>query len=249
MTENNKELINATRAYFETLKMSGVHELVLPAPAIKKNINPVPIQTVSVSEKTASPPLINEPLLDRKQALIELKTTVQSCTKCGELASTRTQTVFGAGHVRAKLVFVGEAPGFDEDRQGLPFVGKAGQLLTKMIEAIGMTRKEVFICNVLKCRPPQNRNPKPEEVINCAPYLWAQLDVIKPKIICALGNFAAQNLLQTTKPISQLRGSVHETRGFRVICTFHPAYLLRNPDDKRKAWEDLKRVRQEVDQN
>ena len=238
MSADPKEkLVDATKSYLEMLKISGVSELML-----------------KTADSSSVPPttLIQQPeeqtifTSDRKQTLLELRDAVQICTKCSELSSTRTQTVFGAGYVKAQLVFVGEAPGFDEDRQGLPFVGKAGQLLTKMIEAIEMKRSEVFICNVLKCRPPQNRNPKPEEVINCEPYLWAQLDVIKPKLICALGNFAAQTLLKTTKSISQLRGIIHESHGYRIICTFHPAYLLRNPDDKKKAWEDLKRVRAEL---
>ena len=237
--EEKRAYTQSVRAYFEMLAESGVSELVLPKisqDVLLPAIGPVPGIEPNQTKNGG----------DRKHALVELRQTVQGCMKCGELCDSRTQTVFGAGHVRAPLVFVGEAPGFEEDRQGLPFVGKAGQLLTKMIEAIGMTRNQVFICNVLKCRPPENRNPKPEEVLNCRPYLWSQLEIIKPKIICALGNFASQALLGTTKSISQLRGSIHEVREFRVICTFHPAYLLRNPDDKRKAWEDLKRVRAEV---
>ena len=242
MKTSNKET-HALKSYLGMLLGSGVNEIILPPvqPAANEKMegSPAAIATQSALEQNAQP--------GRREALLELRKVVQGCTKCGELAGARTQTVFGAGYVKAKLVFVGEAPGFDEDKQGLPFVGKAGQLLTKMIEAIGMKREEVFICNVLKCRPPQNRNPKPEEVINCSPYLWAQLNLIQPKIICALGNFAAQALLQTTKSISHLRGVIHDANGFQIICTFHPAYLLRNPEDKRKAWEDLKRVKQEVD--
>ncbi|MBI4388401.1 MAG: uracil-DNA glycosylase [Candidatus Omnitrophica bacterium] len=223
----------------EALRLSGVSELVLPGRPLASNEAP--------QQKTVEPLAIpTSEITSQKQALLELRQEVQNCLKCEELCRARTQTVFGAGYAKAKLVFVGEAPGFDEDKQGLPFVGKAGQLLTKMIESIGFKRTDVFICNVLKCRPPQNRNPKPEEVVNCSPYLWKQLDIIKPKLICALGNFASQTLLQTTRSISQLRGIVHESRGTRIICTFHPAYLLRNPSDKRKAWEDLKRVREEL---
>ena len=224
-------------SYLEALQASGVDGLVFPS-AAGKTI-PASHRAIATDAKAASD---SSP----KNQLLTLRDEVLNCIKCQELAGTRKSVVFGSGNARAKLVFVGEAPGFDEDAQGLPFVGKAGQLLTKMIEAIGMTRQGVFICNVLKCRPPQNRNPKPEEVINCSPYLWAQLDLIRPQLICALGNFASQTLLQTTKSISQLRGGIHDARGFRVICTFHPAYLLRSPADKTKAWEDLKRVRREL---
>lgn len=179
----------------------------------------------------------------QKDALLDLRETVLRCTKCSELAATRKSVVFGSGHTKAQLVFVGEAPGFEEDAQGLPFVGRAGQLLTKIIESIGLARQNVFICNVLKCRPPGNRNPLSEEIVNCEPYLLKQLEIIRPKIICALGTFAAQALLKTTTPISSLRGKFYEWNGAKLICTFHPAYLLRNPGDKRKVWEDMKMIR------
>ena len=175
-----------------------------------------------------------------------LRKTVLQCTKCSELVRTRHQIVFGSGNEKAELVFVGEAPGFDEDQQGLPFVGKAGQLLTKIIESIGLAREEVFICNVLKCRPPQNRNPVPDEIVNCQPYLLKQLELIKPRVICALGSFAAKTLLNSDRSISYLRGRFYEFRGSRLMCTFHPAYLLRNPEDKRKVWEDMKMIRAEL---
>ena len=234
------EQIRSVENYLKMLKQSGVEHVLMPQESKA---------TEAASEIAATqemvPPQV-ESANDPKQALLDLRETVHNCTKCGELAASRTQTVFGSGHARARLVFVGEAPGFDEDLQGLPFVGKAGQLLTKMIEAIGMSRKEVFICNVLKCRPPQNRNPKPDEVKNCAPYLWTQLETIQPKLICTLGNFAAQTILGTTQTVTQLRGRIHEANGFRVICMFHPAYLLRNPDDKGKAWTDLKEVHREL---
>jgi len=141
-------------------------------------------------------------------------------------------------------MLVGEAPGAEEDRQGLPFVGPAGQLLTKMLAAIGLSRDEVFIANVLKCRPPGNRPPQPQEIENCEPYLALQIELIHPKLICALGTFAAQTLLKTTAPISSLRNRIHDYRGIAVICTFHPSYLLRNPAEKRRSWEDLKKVRE-----
>ena len=172
----------------------------------------------------------------------ELRDTVLKCKLCAELARTRKKVVFGSGNLQAELVFVGEAPGADEDQQGLPFVGRAGQLLTKIIEAMGMTRDQVFICNVLKCRPPHNRPPAPEEVVHCRPYLKRQLEIIKPKVIVALGNHAVKALLQTERGISQLRGSFQEYEGIPVMCTYHPAYLLRSPGEKRKVWEDMKKV-------
>jgi len=172
----------------------------------------------------------------------ELRTTVLQCKLCSELAKTRNKVVFGSGDLHAWVVFVGEAPGADEDAQGLPFVGRAGQLLTKIIEAMGMTRDQVFICNVLKCRPPNNRPPAPGEVVNCRPYLKRQLELIRPKVIIALGNHAAKALLQTEQGISQMRGTFQEYEGIPVMCTYHPAYLLRSPGEKRKVWEDMKKV-------
>jgi uracil-DNA glycosylase family 4 len=168
---------------------------------------------------------------------------VAGCTRCHELASTRTQTVFGVGDPQARLVFLGEAPGADEDKQGEPFVGRAGQLLTKIIEAIGLTRQQVYIANVIKCRPPGNRNPEQDEVATCEPFLFEQIAAIRPKVVVALGKFAAQSLLRSTEPITKLRGRVFEFRGASLIPTFHPAYLLRNPPAKREVWEDMKKVR------
>ena len=151
--------------------------------------------------------------------------------------------MFGAGHPRARLVFVGEGPGVDEDRQGLPFVGRAGQLLTKMIESIQMRRDEVYICNVVKCRPPRNRTPEEDEITTCSPFLVRQLAVVQPEVICCLGLTAAQTLLQVRTPIGRLRGEIYSFQGARLIATYHPAYLLRNPAAKRDVWEDLKRIR------
>jgi uracil-DNA glycosylase len=167
------------------------------------------------------------------------------CQRC-KLAPKRTNIVFGSGNPSAELVFVGEAPGYDEDQQGMPFVGRAGQLLTKIIESINIKREEVYICNVLKCRPPENRNPEPDEVAACNPFLKKQLAVIRPKIVCCLGTFAAQTVLQTAAPISKLRGKFFDMDGIRVIATFHPAYLLRSPDKKREVWEDMKQIRAEL---
>ncbi|QDU90512.1 Uracil DNA glycosylase superfamily protein [Pirellulimonas nuda] len=175
-------------------------------------------------------------------SLSVLQAQVSGCTRCGELARTRTQTVFGVGNPEARLCFLGEAPGADEDRTGEPFVGKAGQLLTKIIEACGMTRDEVYILNVLKCRPPGNRNPLPEESHNCRPFLLGQFDLIRPEFVCCLGAVAAQNLLETTTTIGRLRGQMHDWRGVKVACTYHPAYLLRNPAAKADTWEDMKRL-------
>ena len=165
------------------------------------------------------------------------------CSRCKLHRLGRRQIVFGVGNPDADLMFVGEAPGADEDVKGEPFVGRAGQLLTKIIEAIGLKREDVYIANVIKCRPPQNRNPEPDEVDTCEPFLFRQIDAIKPKVVVALGSFAARALLRTLDPISRLRGRVYEYRGAKLIPTFHPAYLLRNPSSKREVWEDMKLVR------
>src|SRR6478609_4339955 len=165
------------------------------------------------------------------------------CRRCKLHTLGRKQIVFGVGNPNADLMFVGEAPGADEDEQGIPFVGRAGQLLTKIIEAIGLSRDAVYIANVIKCRPPQNRNPEQDEVETCEPFLFQQVDIIKPKVIVALGTFAARALLRTLDPISRLRGRIYDYRGAKLIPTFHPAYLLRNPSSKRDVWEDMKIVR------
>ena len=165
------------------------------------------------------------------------------CSRCKLHKLGRTQVVFGVGNPNANLMFVGEAPGGDEDIQGIPFVGRAGQLLTKIIEAIELKREDVYIANVIKCRPPQNRNPEPDEVDTCEPFLFQQIDIIRPTVIVALGKFAAQALLRTLDPISRLRGRVFEYRGATLVPTFHPAYLLRNPSSKREVWEDMKLVK------
>jgi DNA polymerase len=165
------------------------------------------------------------------------------CTRCKLHTLGRKQVVFGVGNPNADLMFVGEAPGADEDIQGEPFVGRAGQLLTKIIEAIDLKREDVYIANVIKCRPPGNRNPEPDEVEQCEPFLFRQIDTIKPKVIVALGKFAAQCLLQTTDPITRIRGREFTYRDAILIPTYHPAYLLRTPSAKREVWEDMKRVR------
>jgi uracil-DNA glycosylase family 4 len=169
------------------------------------------------------------------------------CTRCKLHTLGRKQVVFGVGNPNAALMFVGEAPGADEDIQGEPFVGRAGQLLTKIIEAIGMRRGDVYIANVIKCRPPGNRNPEPDEVERCEPFLFRQIDVIKPTVIVALGKFAAQSLLRTTEPITRIRGREYTYRNAILMPTYHPAYLLRNPASKREVWEDMKRVKAILD--
>jgi DNA polymerase len=182
--------------------------------------------------------------VNASEALAALKTEIgPACTRCKLHTLGRTQVVFGVGNPQADLMFVGEAPGADEDIQGEPFVGRAGQLLTKIIEAIGLRREDVYIANVIKCRPPQNRNPEFDEVAACEPFLFRQVDIIKPKVIVALGKFGAQTLLKTEEPISRLRGRVFDYRGAKLVPTFHPAYLLRNPASKREVWEDMKLVR------
>ncbi len=174
------------------------------------------------------------------EMLAAIRADIGECTRCKLHALGRHQIVYGVGSPTAGLMFVGEAPGADEDLKGEPFVGRAGQLLTKIIEAIGLTRDEVYIANVIKCRPPQNRNPEPDEVETCEPFLFRQIDAIGPKVIVALGTFAARTLLRTADPISRLRGRVFDYRGAKLIPTFHPAYLLRNPSSKREVWEDMK---------
>ena len=165
------------------------------------------------------------------------------CRRCKLCTLGRSQIVFGVGNPKARLMFVGEAPGEEEDKRGEPFVGRAGQLLTKIIEAIGLTRDQVYIANVIKCRPPGNRNPEGDEVEQCEPFLFRQIDVIQPRVIVPLGKFAAQSLLKTMDPITRLRGRQFDYRGAALIPTFHPAYLLRNPSAKREVWEDMKKVR------
>jgi uracil-DNA glycosylase len=184
---------------------------------------------------------------DAASQLADLRQEIGDCRRC-RLHEARSKLVFGDGSPTARLVFVGEAPGFEEDQQGLPFVGRAGQLLDRMIQAIGMRRPEVYICNVVKCRPPQNRNPDADEVAACAPFLRRQIEAIKPRVLCLLGNYATQTLLQTTQNISQLRGKQLYWRGIPVVATFHPAYLLRNPGHKAATWSDLIRVMEFLNQ-
>jgi uracil-DNA glycosylase len=191
---------------------------------------------------TDTPAVPADSIESRRQELTLLAERVSQCVRCPELAATRTQTVFGVGPVGADICFVGEAPGGDEDRQGEPFVGTAGQMLNRIIGACGLKREEIFICNILRCRPPGNRQPKADECGNCREYLEQTLDIVRPKVICCWGAVAAKNLLQTSAGITKLRGKWYEYRGVPVICTFHPASLLegRSPENKKYVWEDMK---------
>ncbi len=211
-------------AYFRDL---GIRDLYFSPP-----------QANGAASSTAAPALLPGSMAD----IPALKEFLAGCPRC-KLAGTRTQIVFGQGNPNAELMFVGEAPGRDEDEQGLAFVGRAGQLLTKIIEAMGRTREDVYIANVLKCRPPNNRNPEPDEVASCRPFLNEQIRLVSPTVIVTLGSFAAQALLETGEPISRLRGRWQTARGVRVMPTFHPAFLLRSPERKKDVWEDMKMVR------
>jgi len=203
------------------------------------------VESVSISAAPKSAPARKSAGPGKAEALAALEVEFKNCQMC-HLAKTRTQVVFGAGNPEARLMFIGEAPGFDEDKQGLPFVGAAGQLLTKIIEAMKLSREEVYIANCLKCRPPGNRNPEPAEIVSCNPILTRQIEIIQPEIICALGKFAAQTLLRSESPISRLRGKFHDFRGMKLMPTFHPAYLLRNPADKKMVWEDMRLIMREL---
>jgi uracil-DNA glycosylase family 4 len=182
---------------------------------------------------------------DPTDSLEKVAADLQGCMRC-KLCEKRKTIVVGEGNPQAELVFVGEGPGEQEDQQGRPFVGKSGQLLDRMIEAMGLKRSDVFICNVVKCRPPDNRNPEADEIEACGNFLARQLDILRPKVVVALGKFAAQTLLQTETPISRLRGEFRSYRGAKLMPTFHPAYLLRNPDSKKEAWADLQQVAKEM---
>jgi uracil-DNA glycosylase family 4 len=225
-----RKLVKGLRNYLEDEKSSGFEGWPLTP---KKETKSSP----------ASPP---KPKAAHVATLADVREELGDCRRC-KLHAKRTQIVFGTGKPEAKLVFVGEGPGRDEDLQGEPFVGQAGKLLTRIIEAIQLTREEVYIANIIKCRPPENRNPEPDEIAACEPFLIKQLEAIQPKLICALGTFAAQTLLKSTEKISALRGRFHLYRGIPLMPTYHPAFLLRNPNYKRDVWEDVKKVKAEYD--
>ena len=202
-------------------------------------IDTLPLRETVPAEMTPAP---EKPRQTVVAALKEMEETLRNCTRC-KLAKGRNKLVFGEGNPQADLMFVGEGPGRDEDRQGRPFVGRAGQLLTRIIEAMGLTRQDVYIANIVKCRPPNNRNPEPDEVRACLPFLMRQIQLIQPKVICALGGVAFQTLMETKAPISKFRGTLYPWReGIHMIPTFHPAFLLRNPAKKREVWEDVQKI-------
>lgn len=200
-----------------------------------------PAAPASFAPKTASPSLFEAVSRIPGDTLLKIREDLGDCTRC-KLHKTRRNIVFADGNPKAQLVFVGEGPGADEDAQGLPFVGRAGKLLTQMIEAMGLKRQDVYICNVVKCRPPENRLPERDEIAACSPFLFRQLDTIAPKVIVCLGACAAQTLLETNRGISQFRGQWMDFRGSKLMATYHPAYLLRNPSAKSEVWKDLQKV-------
>jgi DNA polymerase len=233
--------ILAQLEYFRDLGIRRVDIDPRDLRAVGRSQAPAPVPGAPGTGPVESDPAGGAPTM----SLPEIRKNLGECQRCN-LSRTRSRIVFGSGNAEARLVFVGEAPGSEEDRQGLPFVGRAGQLLTKIIESIGLDREQVYICNVLKCRPPGNRNPEPEEVETCSPFLRQQLASIRPKIVCCLGTFAAQTVLGMNVPISKLRGNFFDIDGVKYIATFHPAYLLRNPEKKREVWADMKRIRAEL---
>lgn len=222
------------------------HESVNPVERVAKKEEMKPAWKVALPAQPA-PTLFDAPVAARKEreTLEQIREDLGDCTRC-KLCHSRTNIVFGVGSAKAKLVFVGEGPGRDEDAQGIPFVGRAGQLLTQMIEAMGLKRADVYICNVVKCRPPENRTPEKDEVAACSPFMLRQLDAIRPRVIVCLGSVAAQTLLGIQKGISHYRGEWFEFRGAKLMATYHPAYLLRNPNEKGKVWADLQKVMAEL---
>jgi len=228
---------------------SAPQENSLPKPIVK----PLPLKPAALAPAPRVVPVVapSGPTLFesvdkiKDDTLLKIREDIGDCTRC-KLHKGRNKIVFGDGSPKAELVFIGEGPGADEDQQGIPFVGRAGKLLTQMIEAMGLQRKDVYICNVVKCRPPENRAPEPDEVATCSPYLLRQIDVIRPKVIVCLGAVAAKTLLETTRGISQFRGQWLEWRGHKLMATYHPAYLLRNPNAKGEVWKDLQKVMAEL---
>ena len=238
------------RRHLESLRAAGVDYLPAAAPLPMRPAAPVaaeavaapimPAQGLFKAEPEPTAPPAAAPVEDRRTALRMLAEQVAGCTRCKELAATRTQTVFGVGPVGAELCFIGEAPGRDEDAQGEPFVGAAGQLLDRIIAAMGFKRDEVYICNILRCRPPNNRPPAPDEAAHCREWLDRTLELVRPKFLCALGKTAANYLLGANQGISRMRGKFFAYNGVPVMCTFHPSFLLRAPENKREVWEDMK---------
>lgn len=249
MTEPHIEDVASLRrqvlGQVQSLRAAGVEWLPTGAPLAINLPQESSMTPAAIAAPLAAPPgsaaMPTESLDACRQALRLLADEVKACTKCAELCSTRTQTVFADGPPGVELCFIGEAPGADEDAQGLPFVGAAGQLLNRIIAACGFKREDVYICNILKCRPPGNRAPLPNEAANCRGFLERQIELVQPKFICALGGCAATNLLQTTLSLGKLRGKFHYWKGIPVMVTYHPAYLLphRAPEKKKDVWEDM----------
>jgi uracil-DNA glycosylase family 4 len=241
------EVLSAPSATAPTIGHSRAEESSLPKgkSKVEKPVTAAPPAQVIPLVKPSGASLFEEVDKIHDDTLLKIREDIGDCTRC-KLHKGRNKLVFGDGSPTAELVFVGEGPGADEDMQGLPFVGRAGKLLTQMIEAMGLQRKDVYICNVVKCRPPENRTPEPDEVQTCSPYLLRQIDVINPKVIVCLGAVAAKALLQTTRGITQFRGQWLEWRGRKLMATYHPAYLLRNPPAKADVWKDLQKVMAEL---
>ncbi len=242
--ETKPDVAAQVRRHLESLRAAGVDWLpahaslsTAPSEASATDAAPKPLFDVGPEPAVPAAPAYAE---DRRRELTLLAEQVSGCVRCKELAATRTQTVFGVGRIDPDVCFIGEAPGADEDAQGEPFVGKAGQLLTRIIEAMGMKRADVYICNILRCRPPGNRQPLPDEAAHCREWLEKTLALVRPKIICALGASAVKYLTGTGTGITRLRGKFLDYRGTPVLCTFHPSYLLRDPTKKREVWEDMK---------
>lgn len=240
---DRRTLVATIRDYVEQLREEGMEGL--PATASAPQVNaatPAPAAIKSDGAPIPKELFSKYPGLEKPSTLGDLRTFIGDCQRC-KLAPRRTNLVYGVGNPNAQLMFVGEAPGADEDARGEPFVGRAGQLLTDIIErGMGISRADVYICNVIKCRPPDNRNPEPDEVASCEPFLFRQIDIVRPRAIVGLGTFAVQAVLKVKIPISKLRGNWQDFRGIRFMPTFHPAYLLRNPSDKRLVWADIQEV-------
>jgi uracil-DNA glycosylase len=241
MSKESDEVRRQARQHLDNLRMAGIEWVPggSHTPA-KDPVSAAPTSLPLFPEE--SPPQPIPTFEERQQQLAELKERVSRCTRCPHLAATRTQTVFGVGPLDAELCMIGEAPGATEDARGEPFVGEAGQLLNRIIAAMGMRRQDIFICNIIRCRPPGNRLPNAEEASHCREYLEQTLALVRPRTICCLGACAAQNLLSSTEAIGRMRGRVLSYHGIPVFCTYHPAYLLRNPAEKKKVWEDMKKL-------
>jgi DNA polymerase len=248
-----KKLVQGVVQRLESLQRAGITHMKKASkrpPPPRAEVSSAKASPAKLTQSSAATPEAVVATDDRAGALAAVARDVAACTRCDELARTRTQTVFGVGNPHARLVFCGEAPGADEDRLGEPFVGRAGQLLTDIIvKGMKIRREDVYILNILRCRPPANRNPLPVEAANCREYLDRQLAIIQPEFICCLGAVAAQNLLGTDVTIGRLRGRVHDLHGIKVVCTYHPAYLLRNPDAKRFVWDDIKLLMAEMEKD